>query len=393
MNLANSAAVNWAPALSLLLLAAGLALLPLAWWAWRQRRASPRQRLAALTALTLMLTLDLIVFGAFTRLTDSGLGCPDWPGCYGHLSPWAAQTHIAQAELAQPGGPVTLSKAWVEMLHRYLAMVVGALILSLALLSVWWRRQLPHALFWPWATLVWVLVQGAFGKYTVTLKLYPAIVSAHWLGALVLLALLVFQHEAYRQSAAVVLSRGARCLLAACALALLVQVSLGAWVSTNYAVLACQGFPQCNGQWWPALSAADVAQGFSPLRALGHTSAAHGGGLLPFSALVAIHLSHRLMALLLSVLLLALVWRLWRAAPGHARALLALWALQVASGLGNVVLNWPLAGALLHSAGAALWVGTLVSLACRVRGERVVAPAVNVNRLPPAADLAGGMCP
>ena len=129
--------VDWAPTLGLLLLAALLALLPLGWLAWRQRGGGPARRLAALTALTLALTLDLIVLGAFTRLSDAGLGCPDWPGCYGQFSPHHAQAEIAQAEAAQPTGPVTQRKAWIEMLHRYLAMTVGALILTLALLS--WR--------------------------------------------------------------------------------------------------------------------------------------------------------------------------------------------------------------------------------------------------------------
>ncbi|MBL8334747.1 MAG: COX15/CtaA family protein, partial [Rubrivivax sp.] len=175
-------AVDFSPALRLLLLAAAGAALPLAWLWLRHRGSAARVRLAALTAFTVFLTFDLIVFGSFTRLTDSGLGCPDWPGCYGHASPIGAEAPIAQAEAALPSGPVTETKAWIEMIHRYLAMVVGALILAMALASWRWRAELPHSPWWPTATLVWVIVQGLFGKYTVTLKLYPAIVTLHLMG-------------------------------------------------------------------------------------------------------------------------------------------------------------------------------------------------------------------
>lgn len=367
----NTAAVDWSPTLRLLLLAASLASLPLAWWWLRQRQGDVRRRLAALTTLVLLLTLDLIVLGAFTRLTDSGLGCPDWPGCYGEVSPWAAAEPISQAQQAMPTGPVTHTKAWIEMLHRYLAMVVGALILVLALVSTLARRQLPHSLLWPWLSLVWVVVQGLFGKYTVTLKLYPAVVTAHLLGALLLLALLLRQREAYRRALAPAvprlhLSRGLVWGLWALTALVVVQLALGGWVSSNYAVLACQGFPQCNGQAWPALQASDWAQGFTLRRELGR--AGHGGWL-PFGALVAIHWAHRLMAAVLALGVLTAAVALWRQPAGQGRvvamALTGALLWQVASGLGNVVLQWPLLGALAHSAGAAVLWGLLVSVLCR----------------------------
>ena len=193
-----AAAVDFTPTLALLGLGAAIALVPLAVVAWRHRDSGARGVLAALIALTLFLTFDLIVFGSFTRLTDSGLGCPDWPGCYGASSPVAAADHIRAAEEALPGGPVTLTKAWIEMIHRYLAKAVGALVLVATGLAWALRRHVP---FSPWlttATLVWVVVQGLFGMYTVTLKLYPAIVTLHLLGGLVLLMLLAWQHEAFR---------------------------------------------------------------------------------------------------------------------------------------------------------------------------------------------------
>jgi len=369
--------VDLSPLLPLAAVAACAALPALAWWWWRARRAGPGARLAALTALTLFLTLDLIAFGAFTRLTDSGLGCPDWPGCYGEAHPLAAHDEIRSAQSAMPSGPVTVAKAWIEMVHRYLAMAVGLLILIAAVLAWRGRRQLPHSPWWATLTLLWVLVQGAFGKYTVTLKLYPAVVTAHLLGALVLLALLVLQHESFRARP---LPPGtlARRWVAVAIGVLVVQVALGGWVSTNYAVLACSGFPTCNGQWWPAM---DAGHGFTLLRELGR--AGHGG-FLPFEALVAIHWAHRAFALVAVAVLTALAVALARSGqPGarrYAQALALLLLAQLASGLSNVVLGWPIAGALLHSVGAALLVALLASLWARLAPASV--PAVRPAPIP-----------
>ena len=391
--------VDFSPALRLVLLAAVLALLPLSWWWLRQRGATIDRRLAALTALTLFPTFDLIVFGAFTRLTDSGLGCPDWPGCYGEASPWGARDDIAAAQSALPSGPVTVAKAWIEMIHRYLAMAVGGLILVAAVVSWRARRALPHSPGWAIATLVWVVVQGLFGKYTVTLKLYPAVVTLHLLGAMVLLALLVLQHESFRRRPLVLPGwpHAAR-WVAVTGVLVVLQVALGGWVSTNYAVLACTGFPACNGQWWPAMA---VGQGFTLLRELGR--AGHGG-YLNFDALVAIHMAHRLFSV---VALGALVWlavRLWRqpgaAARGSALALAGLLAWQAASGLSNVVLGWPIVAALAHSGGGAALVGLLTSLWARSRAGAALPAEVQarhtaspVGPAPTAGRAAGPVLP
>jgi len=375
--------VDLSPTLRLLLLAAGVALLPLSWWWLRQRGATLARRLAGLTAITLFLTFDLIVFGSFTRLTDSGLGCPDWPGCYGEASPFGAKADIAAAQSALPSGPVTHTKAWIEMLHRYLAMTVGALILVSAVISWRARRQLPHSPWWATLTLVWVIVQGLFGKYTVTLKLYPAVVTLHLLGAMLLLALLVLQHESFanRPLPRLRWQRAPAWVLALLALISL-QIALGGWVSTNYAVLACSGFPTCNGQWWPAM---DFGHGFTLLRELGR--AGHGG-YLPFEALVAIHMAHRLLALAVVAATLALAWRLWREPAATARryalALVGLLTWQLASGLSNVVLGWPIVAALAHSAGAAALVGVLTSLWARARSAQRTRPAAPAAGLSPA---------
>ena len=172
-------------------------------------RAVPARRLQALTVLVLFLTFDLVLFGAFTRLTDSGLGCPDWPGCYGNASPSGAHAQIEQAQAAMPTGPVTHGKAWIEMIHRYVAMGVGVLILTLAA-GTWALRRRGAAVspWWPTITLVWVCVQGAFGAWTVTMKLFPAMVTMHLLAGLVLLALLCRQAVAYDACAAGTHARG-----------------------------------------------------------------------------------------------------------------------------------------------------------------------------------------
>jgi cytochrome c oxidase assembly protein subunit 15 len=365
--------------LRLLTLAATLAAVPLTWWWVRRRHQGPHARLAALTALTLFLTFDLIVFGAFTRLTDSGLGCPDWPGCYSEASPLAAHQAIVAAEAALPSGPVTRQKAWIEMVHRYLAMVVGALIVTIAGLSWRHRRVLPHGLAWPLATLAWVLVQGLFGKYTVTLKLYPAIVTLHLLGALLLLALLVVQQRAFDGQALALTSTQRRTVWAVLAL-LVLQITLGGWVSTNYAVLACGEFPRCAaGHWWPE---ADWANGFTLLRELGR---AGQGDFLPAQALVAIHLAHRGFALVAAVGLLGLAAVLWGHADPqvrrHARGLAGLLLLQLITGMGNVVLAWPLAGALCHTAGAAVLLALMVSLLAPSNARsRAASPAEEAHR-------------
>ncbi|TFZ01109.1 COX15/CtaA family protein [Ramlibacter rhizophilus] len=364
---------NLSPALWLMGLGALIALGPLAWVWLRNRGASPAQRLAALTVLTLFLTFDLVLFGAFTRLTDSGLGCPDWPGCYGSASPKGAHAEISQAQAAMPTGPVTHTKAWIEMVHRYLATGVGALILALAVATWMRRRELPVSIAWPVVTLVWVCVQGAFGALTVTMKLKPLIVTLHLLGGLVLLALLCRQAVTYAQAASrrplPMVSPGLRGALLACFALLWLQVALGGWVSTNYAVLACRDFPLCQGQWWPEMN---FRQAFELWRPLGMTGA---GEPVEFAALTAIHYTHRLVAYVLLPLLLALGWALRRAGLARQGAWmmgLALW--QLLTGLSNVVLGWPLVAAVAHTGGAAALVVVFTWTACACRAPQALAP-------------------
>jgi cytochrome c oxidase assembly protein subunit 15 len=364
------------PLIQLAALGALIAAGPLLWLQQRSRGAPPVVRLRALTLLTLFLTFDLVLFGAFTRLTDSGLGCPDWPGCYGSASPLGAHADIHAAQTAMPTGPVTHGKAWVEMIHRYLASAVGVLILALALLS-WLHAASARAAgqscpspFWPWLTFLWVCMQGAFGALTVTMKLFPAIVTAHLLGGMGLLMLLAWQREVYAPKPLALPPRLGWAVVAMLVLAV-AQVALGGWVSTNYAVLACDEFPTCHGgQWWPAL---DFAQGFALWRELGTRA---GGGWLDLAALAAIHMAHRLGALVVFAALLGLAAWL-RCVAGEAgriwaTRLLAVAAWQLISGLSNVILDWPLVAALAHTGGAAVLLTLLTVLNARVRVARFV---------------------
>ena len=396
------------PVLRLMLMGLAVALGPFAWVWVRNKNAPAAQRLRVLTLVTLFLTFDLVVFGAFTRLTDSGLGCPDWPGCYGSASPLGAQVHIDAAQSAMPTGPVTHPKAWIEMIHRYLATGVGVLILTLALAS-WvarWSAKTTGSLlggqratrsrertghispWWPAFTLLWVCLQGAFGALTVTMKLFPAIVTLHLLGGLVLLALLraqaVFYAQAEARANGVLRSKFMnpatwRLLVVSFAL-LWLQIALGGWVSTNYAVLACTDFPACQGSMWPAM---DFAQGFTLWRELG---ASGDGANLSFQALTAIHYVHRIgsyvVFAVLAVLAIALNWQATFRA--ESRWLAGLLALQVATGLGNVLLGWPLVAAVLHTAGAA---GLVVLL------TGVVISATVVSREQPASRRAAERSP
>lgn len=373
--------IDLSPAAEVALLGLCLALLPVTLVVWQSRRAGLRgwpawQR--ALTVATLFLTLDLVVFGAFTRLTDSGLGCPDWPGCYGQTSPMGARESIAHALQVSPTGPVSHGKAWIEMVHRYLATAVGALITALMVLA--WRMRRHEGGLSPWwatLTFVWVCAQGAFGALTVTMKLQPLIVTLHLLGAMLGVGLLTAQARvldpwsaqsgpwaAWQQSS---VRRLAVVVLFICVL----QIAAGAWVSTNYAVLACEQFPLCQNSWWPPM---DFATGFTLWRPLGGDGQ---GGWITLSALTAIHMSHRMMAVVALGALAGLAWRL-QAQPerrGDSRWLWALLCWQLLTGLSNVVLDWPLASALGHTLGAALIVWRLVRLTVLPRHQGDPTPA------------------
>lgn len=324
-----------------------------------------RRRYRRLVFLTWFLTLDLIMFGAFVRLTDSGLGCPDWPGCYGKLSPIGAMQDIRAAAQAMPDGPVTLPKAWIEMIHRYVGALLGLMIIGITVMAWRWRDIIGRSPTLPTFTLFAVCLQGAFGAWTVTMMLMPMIVTSHLLGGMGLLALMTWL--AAREKSHVPVQEKSRSYtpwVAAGLLLVFLQIALGGWVSTNYAALACMDFPKCHGQWVPEM---DLAGGFSIVRALGELPS---GEAISQSALTAIHWVHRNFAWVVFAVvgLLALRLRNDPGLRGPSHLVLALLLAQLFTGLTTIFFQWPLLIAVLHNGGAAGLVIGMVTLMVRVAG-------------------------
>ena len=304
----------------------------------------------ALSKLAVMLALCVVVLGAYVRLSDAGLGCPDWPGCYGALSVPQSESAIAAAQQAYPDKPVQHAKAWKEMLHRYLAGSLGLLVLGLAVLA--YRRR--QSLKTPWqlssGLVVLISLQALLGMWTVTLLLKPVIVTLHLLGGMTTLAVLTWIAAKHTQRTTTVVSPVRYLWLRLALLVWFLQLALGGWTSANYAALACTDFPTCHGLWLPQM---DVHDGFYLLRGLGES---RHGGQLPLSALTAIQWVHRIGAAVVFTWCLIAVVVLTRKASTRPWAwrLLAVLLLQVGIGIGNLVLHLPLVLAVAHNAGAAL---------------------------------------
>lgn len=304
-------------------------------------------------------TLVVVVVGAYVRLADAGLGCPDWPGCYGELTPHHARDDIEKAVEEQGGthGPVSMGKAWKEMFHRYIAGGLGLLILAIAATAWLRRRELGQSPALATGILGLVIFQAALGMWTVTLLLKPVIVTLHLLGGMALLALLALL--ALRQQVPRPLPAAVTRLRPLGILALMVviaQIALGGWVSTNYAALACTDFPTCHGEWLPQM---DFGHGFQLVRELGKTAA---GAHLSYDAITAIHWTHRVGALVTLAVVGMLALLLLRN-PASARmggVLLAVLLLQIVLGIANVLGGLPLLLAAAHNAGAAILLLTMV---------------------------------
>jgi len=314
--------------------------------------------------VALALTFGVVVLGAYVRLSDAGLGCPDWPGCYGHPDVPELAHQIAEANAAYPHRPVEPAKAWKEMVHRYFAGTLGLIVLALAALA--WRRRLapdqPVAL--PLGLLALVAFQALLGMWTVTWQLKPVVVMAHLLGGLAILSLLawlVLRQGRYGEGVAAVGDAALRGPALLGLVLLVGQIALGGWTSANYAALACPDFPTCQARWWPPM---DFRDAFVLWRGLG---VSYEGGVLDNEARVAIHMAHRLGALTVFLYLLWLGWRLLAGDSGRAVrvagwCVVALLLVQVALGIANVVLYLPLPVAVAHNGGAALLLLALVSL-------------------------------
>ena len=310
-----------------------------------------------LLILGIVLTLCVVSLGAYVRLSDAGLGCPDWPGCYGKLIGVPDNhTEISHAEIAFPNAPVEIGKAWKEMIHRYLAGFLGLLIAAIAVMSIWPRRHATLA--GPSIFLVGLVgVQAALGMLTVTWLLKPVIVTLHLLGGMFILAILVGMY-AKDSVARVQFSTPALKVSAWFVTALiLMQIALGGWTSTNYAAMACSDYPLCQGQWMP--SDLDWSHAFVFNRELGQTS---DGQMLSLQTLTAIHWTHRNFALLVLAVCIAFAVRLRKQSETRmmGNAMLVAVIAQVLVGISNVWLQWPLGMAVLHNTGAAILLGIAV---------------------------------
>jgi len=327
----------------------------------------PRQRLSWFRRLALigaLLAAAVIVLGAWVRLTDAGLGCPDWPGCYGHFYPQAGHDY---------------GRAVREMVHRYCAAALGLVICALLVFAVVNRRQRGQPLAPVLALFVVVCLQGSLGAFTVTMLLKPLIVTLHLLGGLSILGLLWWLSLEPQRREPSAKEKKMRRLGIVGAAVLTLQIALGGWTSTNYAAVACPDFPTCQGLWWPSM---DFRDAFVLSRGL---EVDYEGGVLGQPARAAIHVTHRLGALIAGSILLCLgAWTLLGRVGGRVRVaggllLLAVLA-QISIGIATVRWGVPLALATLHNAGAALLVIAMATLL------RALWPAPSLGMLP----LGGG---
>ncbi len=322
---------------------------------------APRRMFARTAFVAAVLALAVIVLGAYVRLSDAGLGCPDWPGCYGQMVAPDEHQEIQRAAQAFPGSAVDPAKAWKEMAHRYLAGTLGLLILLLAALAVRNRADPEQSVALPVLVVALVGFQAALGMWTVTMLLRPAVVTLHLVTGMTTLALLWWMALRHSRAGAVPQGRADRLRPWAIAglLVLFAQIVLGGWTSTNYVALYCPDFPTCQGQWLPPLA---IGEAF---HFLGTPGVNYEGGQLSVQAGITVHYLHRLGAL---VTLVYLGWlglaALTRSGPVRGAGALLLLALlvQISLGVANVLLRLPLPVAVGHNAGAALLLLALVTL-------------------------------
>jgi len=316
-----------------------------------------------------VLAAGVVGLGAFTRLVDAGLGCPDWPGCYGHLL-WPNEEHeIIAANKAFPDMPVIDGKAWPEMVHRYFAGTLGLLILALAVIAIRERSTETYPFRQPLFMLVLVIWQALFGMWTVTLKLWPQIVTLHLMGGFAtfaLLAVLIQRLSSYRWVVPVSLVDqllGLKPWLILAIIIVAIQVCLGGWVASNYAAFGCppKEFPSCHGSYWPDM---DFSQGFNVMQDIGPN---YLGGLLENDARTAIHYVHRIGALITTAYLLLLFFLClktgYKPMTKLASFMLVVLAVQVILGISNVIMVMPLSIAVAHNIVGAILLAVVSSMA------------------------------
>jgi cytochrome c oxidase assembly protein subunit 15 len=321
----------------------------------------------ALAGAALLLCLCVIVLGAYVRLSSAGLGCPDWPGCYGHLTPLGAAADAQVLSTPLAGRPLETGKAWREMLHRYAAGTLGLLILSLVLIGIFRRREGAVPARYLMSLLAIVLAQALLGMLTVTGRLQPLVVTLHLLFGFTTLSLLLWlvlslptRTGAAAPAVADATAARGRSLAALGLIALGVQIALGGWTSSNYAAMGCPDFPTCQAQWWPA---GDYLAAFDWRNALAH---AYEGGVLDLPARTAIQFTHRLGALVITVILSSAALSALRVpekfAQRAAGLVLGALAMQLIIGISMVLKGFPLWLATAHNAGAALLLMATVGL-------------------------------
>jgi cytochrome c oxidase assembly protein subunit 15 len=323
----------------------------------------------ALVSTALLLCLCVVLLGAYVRLSSAGLGCPDWPGCYGHLTPSGAAADARVLSSPMAGRPLEVGKAWLEMLHRYAAGTLGLLILSLVCIGGYRRRERLLPLRYVTSLLAIVLAQALLGMFTVTWQLKPLVVTLHLLLGFTTLSLLLWlvlslPARAKRWPPTPIGADGtvAQARLAALIglIALAVQIALGGWTSSNYAALACPDFPTCQAQWWP------VADYRAAFEFQGASRRSYEGGVLDAPARTAIQFTHRLAALIVTVVLLGAALSALRLRKKYAQraaglVLMAL-AMQLTIGIAMVLRGFPLWLGTAHSAGAAVLLMATVGL-------------------------------
>lgn len=324
-----------------------------------------------LALLATCLAFAVVMLGAFTRLVDAGLGCPDWPGCYGHLLWPNDAEEIARADQLFPHAPVETHKTWPEMVHRYFAGALGLLIIGIAWIS-WRNGERPGQPFrLPILLLFLVVWQAMFGMWTVTLKLWPQVVTIHLLGGMSILSLLwlltlrldnrrwTFPEQLWTRL------QSFKPWLILAVIVVVFQILLGGWLSANYAAFACHDFPTCHNSWWPEHM--NFKDGFNLFQDIGPN---YLGGLLESDARTAIHMAHRLGALVTMFYLLGLAGCLWMTRDLRVRRmvviLLLVLAVQLALGISNILFQIPLSIAVLHNGVGALLLITVVTFATRI---------------------------
>ena len=310
-----------------------------------------------LAGFGVLFALLVVSVGAYTRLADAGLGCPDWPGCYGFLTVPDQIEDVELAETRYPGAPVEFVKAWWEMGHRYIAGALLVLVFSMLVMAYRGREREDTPLALASVLMVIILCQAAFGAWTVTLKLWPQVVTAHLLGGFTTLSLIWLLFLRQGGFSQIVAALPAPTLLARVAFAVVVlQIMLGGWVSSNYAALACYDFPSCDGTYTPPM---DLQQGFNIFQSVGPN---YLGGIMTSEARTAIHWVHRIGAIIVLLVVGGLVLQVVRQVAIVGYALLAALVAQITLGILNVVWVLPLLNATAHNTVGALLLLVLVTI-------------------------------